>query len=359
VKPIEKELMPMDLLVTTACDLLAQGRAFVLATIIEQQGSAPRTEGTRMLIANGNEIYGTIGGGLLEAETMRAAARMNAQESAGILKFDLTNQHAAVMEMMCGGRVRVLLDYIPPSDENRMLFNGWRNALALGRKAMLVSTVSMNHTHVERIEHALVSRDNGVLGRLDVSDDVFETLTKSVAQATHVQVHHTEGRLLVADPGQIASILYIFGAGHVARPTAHLAAMVGFGVEVLDDRSEFTAAGRFPEAAAVHTIASFDAAFENLAVSGDTYIIIVTRGHLHDRTVLAQALKTPAKYIGMIGSRRKRDAIYDSLRADGFTDADIARVHSPIGLAIGADTPEEIAVSIVAELVAVRAGKQV
>ena len=132
--------------------------------------------------------------------------------------------------------------------------------------------------------------------------------------------------------------------------------MTGFDVVVIDDRSEFADPVRFPEAVAVNTIAGFDRAFENLTVTADTYIIIVTRGHLHDRGVLEQALKTPAAYIGMIGSRRKRDAIYDRLLKDGFTQADIDRVHCPIGLKIGADTPEEIAVSIVAELIAVRAG---
>ncbi|HKJ64369.1 MAG TPA: XdhC family protein, partial [Desulfopila sp.] len=87
----------------------------------------------------------------------------------------------------------------------------------------------------------------------------------------------------------------------------------------------------------------------------DDYVVIVTRGHLHDRTVLAQALRTDAGYIGMIGSRRKRAAIYTTLKNDGFTDTDLARVHNPIGLPIGADTPEEIAVSIAAELIQVRA----
>lgn len=346
----------MDPIVASACELLAQGRAFVLATIIRQQGSAPRTAGTRMLITAQQEIAGTIGGGLLEAETMRIAARMSAEAPSRVLTFDLTNQDAAVMEMICGGSVQVLLDYIQPSDANRALFNAWKELLAQGGRAMLISTVHGDETHVQRIEHAVLGSDNSVQGRLDFSADAMEKLSLLMTQSVQIHVLRLEDRLVVANPGQMAPTLYIFGGGHVARPTAHLAAMTGFNVVVLDDRPKFSAAERFPEAMGTRTIASFDTAFEDLPVNGNTYIIIVTRGHLHDRTVLAQALETPAGYIGMIGSRRKRDTIYERLLKDGYTTDDIERVHSPIGLSIGADTPEEIAVSIVAELIAVRAG---
>jgi xanthine dehydrogenase accessory factor len=346
----------MDPIVASACDLLDQDRAFVLATIIRQQGSAPRTAGTRMLITPEQQIVGTIGGGLLEAETMRTAARMSAEAPARMLTFDLTNQDAAAMEMICGGLVQVLLDYIQPCDANRALFFRWKDLLSNNQPAMLISTVYGDETHVQRIERAVLGSDGSVHGRLDFSADGREKLSLLMGQPVQIHVLHLEERLVVADPGQMAPTLYIFGGGHVARPTAHLAAMTGFNVVVLDDRPEFSAAERFPEAMGTRTIASFDAAFEGLPVSGNTYVIIVTRGHLHDRTVLAQALNTPAVYIGMIGSRRKRDTIYKRLLEDGYTSADIDRVHSPIGLTIGADTPEEIAVSIVAEMIAVRAG---
>jgi xanthine dehydrogenase accessory factor len=346
----------MDPIVASACDFLDQGRGFVLATIIRQQGSAPRTAGTRMLITPAQEIVGTIGGGSLEGQTMQAVARMGPGAPARVLSFDLTNKDAADMEMICGGLVLVLLDYIQPDDSNRALFHRWRESLSQGRRAVLVSIAQGDETHIQRIEHAVLDSDGGVHGDFDFSADTMEKLSRLMTQPAQIHVLHLEDRLIVADPGQIAPTLYIFGGGHVARPTAHLAAMTGFNVVVLDDRPEFSAAERFPEAMETRTIASFETAFDNLPVNGSAYIIIVTRGHLHDRTVLAQALKTPAAYIGMIGSRRKRDTIYERLLEDGYTAADMDRVHSPIGLAIGADTPEEIAVSIVAEMIAVRAG---
>lgn len=114
----------MDPIVTAACELLAEGNAFVMATITFQQGSPPRTAGTRMLITGAQDIFGTIGGGLLEARTMKAAAMMTEAAPARFLTFDLDNSEAVAMEMIGGDRVEVLLDYIGPTEENRAIFTG-------------------------------------------------------------------------------------------------------------------------------------------------------------------------------------------------------------------------------------------
>jgi xanthine dehydrogenase accessory factor len=123
----------------------------------------------------------------------------------------------------------------------------------------------------------------------------------------------------------------------------------------VDDRAAFANAERFPEAQEIRAVTSFDGALKELDIDRSTFIVIVTRGHLHDQTVLEQALRSKAVYIGMIGSRNKRDHIFKALLRQGFTEADLNRVHCPIGLNIGAETPEEIALSIVAEMVRFRA----
>jgi xanthine dehydrogenase accessory factor len=123
----------------------------------------------------------------------------------------------------------------------------------------------------------------------------------------------------------------------------------------VDDRPEYANAERFPDAEEIQVVADFDAALKGTAIDRSGFIVIVTRGHLHDKTVLMQALRTEAAYIGMIGSRRKRDHIFDSLRKEGFGADALKRVCAPIGLDIGAESCEEIAVSIVAELVQARA----
>ena len=134
--------------------------------------------------------------------------------------------------------------------------------------------------------------------------------------------------------------------------------MMDFYTVVLDDREEFANRQRFTDSDEIVVLKSFEDAFVGRVFDTNSYIVIVTRGHSHDKTVLAQALKTNAEYIGMIGSRRKRDIIYQKLLADKFSQTDIDRVHSPIGLNIRAETPEEIAISIVAELIQSRAEKR-
>jgi xanthine dehydrogenase accessory factor len=144
------------------------------------------------------------------------------------------------------------------------------------------------------------------------------------------------------------------GAGHVGRALAHFVALCDFSVVVVDDRAEFADPERIPDADEVAAVTGFDGVFHDRIIDADSYIVIVTRGHSYDKFVLAQALKTEAGYIGMIGSRRKIALIYQSLLTEGFNRTDLERVHAPIGLAIGGETPEEIAVSITAQLISSR-----
>ena len=163
------------------------------------------------------------------------------------------------------------------------------------------------------------------------------------------------GQEYLIESYSVAGTVFIFGAGHVARQVAAISKRVGFTTLVLDDRKEFASPDRFPDADRILVLDTFEDALQELSLDSDSYIVILTRGHRHDQTVLSQALKTDARYIGMIGSRRKRDTIYRNLLDDGFTTKDIDRVHSPIGIDIQAETPEEIGVSIVAELILERA----
>jgi len=169
----------------------------------------------------------------------------------------------------------------------------------------------------------------------------------------------------VCDPGRFdaaagdpSGAAYIFGAGHCGRSLAHILSTLDFRTVVIDDREEFCNAANIPDADRLLVPASMEAVFDELPVDGDSYVVIVTRGHAHDEVVLRRALRTGAGYIGMIGSRGKRETIYRRLLSDGYTQADIDRVSSPIGLPIGAESPEEIAVSIAAELIRARAEKR-
>jgi len=147
-------------------------------------------------------------------------------------------------------------------------------------------------------------------------------------------------------------VVYLFGGGHVSTAVARAAHAAGFGVGVIDDRDAFANAERFPMAQEIFT--SYDVAFEKLQPGGSSYLVIVTRGHKEDMRVLAWAVRTKARYVGMIGSKRKVLSVYRALEKEGYRTEEFERVFAPMGLEIGALSPEEIAISIVAELIAVR-----
>jgi len=155
------------------------------------------------------------------------------------------------------------------------------------------------------------------------------------------------------EPVTAAPRLFIFGAGHIGLPLARMAAITDFKVVVVDDRAEYATAERFPDAAEI-IVSDFKSSFEKIKVSPTSFIVIVTHGHKGDETVLEGALRTPARYIGMIGSKTKNQAVFGHLLERGFTQADLERAHAPVGLRIHAQTPEEIAVSILAEILMVR-----
>jgi xanthine dehydrogenase accessory factor len=147
-------------------------------------------------------------------------------------------------------------------------------------------------------------------------------------------------------------VVYLFGGGHVSMAVATAAHAAGFGIGVIDDREAFANKDRFPMAQEVYT--SYENAFEKIRPNASTYLVIVTRGHKEDMRVLAWAVRTEARYVGMIGSKRKVLSVYKALEKEGYKPEEFERVYAPMGLDIGALSPEEIAVSIAAELVAVR-----
>jgi xanthine dehydrogenase accessory factor len=155
------------------------------------------------------------------------------------------------------------------------------------------------------------------------------------------------------EPITAAPSLFVFGGGHIAVPLVKIAAIVGFKITIIDERPEFASASRFPDAGAT-IVSEIPSAYSRLAIDKGSYIVIITHGHKGDEAALEGALKTQAKYIGMIGSQSKNKAVFEHLLAKGFTRDDLSRAHAPIGLRIKAQTPEEIAVSILAEMIGVK-----
>ncbi|WP_432738330.1 XdhC family aldehyde oxidoreductase maturation factor [Maridesulfovibrio sp. FT414] len=344
----------MKQLIRNICNSLKSGKDLFLASIVKSSGSTPRSSGSKMVIRRDGSIDGTIGGGLLEAMVQQEAAKLfQGEGSIAIIKeFDLSNELAANADMICGGHVSVMLEHLPADEATLSVFTSVDKAMRMGKHAVLFTVTGEN-----RVVERQAVRPCCQLPALDSADAETASRMQEETIKSGLPVMEECGNvLLMAEAFIPQPELFIFGAGHVSRPTAALASSVNFRTVVLDDRSEFANRERFPEADEIRVLAGFENCFAGLDVNVNSYVIIVTRGHLHDKTVLGQALATPARYVGMIGSRKKRDAIYEALLSEGLTQNDIDRCHCPIGLSIGAQTPEEIAVSIVAELIQKRAG---
>lgn len=336
---------------------LALNERFVLATAVSRQGSGPREPGAMMLIFGDGGTAGTVGGGPLEAAVLEAAEEVLRTGRARLLSFDLTGVQAPASGMICGGRMEILLE--APDGSNPAVVRIWErviDARRQGGNSWLVRSLACGGDRVDVAAGlGLLEKDRCDAGTLDIPEQDMERIREQGCRAEPVMLDAGGIRCFV-QPVLPAATVFIFGAGHVAGELAQLCAFVGLRTVIIDDRREFANEQRFPRAADIRVCSSFTGIFDELEIGPESFVVIVTRGHMHDRDVLSRALKTPAGYIGMISSRRKRDTIYRSLLEDGVDAQDLKRVRSPIGLDIGARTPAEIAVSIAAELIAVRAG---
>jgi xanthine dehydrogenase accessory factor len=323
-----------------------------------------------MAVKEDGDSMGTVGGGLLEAQVMAAAKDVLHSSRPVCMTFSLTAQEVAAGGMLCGGRVEVLVDVLDGEYPGILtLFERIVIAQGEGRSLWLIRSIRPEKPdHHEtalpvvkssvRTGLGLMDDDNLDAGSLDMADLSMD-ITRQERRRTEATLIVRDGVRYLLQPVVGSGRIIIAGAGHVARELDELCHFLGLRTAVIDDRREYAARERFPAAEIVIARESFHDCFLDMEIDGECCIVIVTRGHEHDRSVLAQALRTNAGYIGMIGSRRKRDAIYRSLAEDEFSPEDLARVHCPIGIAIGARTPAEIAVSIGAELIAFRGGKDV
>ncbi|MCF7804749.1 MAG: XdhC/CoxI family protein [Candidatus Marinimicrobia bacterium] len=243
-------------------ELIENGQAGVLVTVIDVSGSAPRHPGSKMLVLGGGTIVGTIGGGKLEVDAIAEASKVSAEQGMVKKSFVLNEEN----DMLCGGTAELLFEPV-------------------GSKEHLV----------------------------------------------------------------------IFGAGHIGYALAPLAKQAEFRVTIVDDRPEYANPERFPDADKI-VAEEYPGIFDSVNLTKRSYVVIVTNKHIHDEEVLRFALEQPHKYIGMIGSRNKSRKVLEHLRKDGFGEELLSTVHTPVGLNIGAETPFEIAVSILSEMIAVKRG---
>jgi len=334
-----------------ALALLERRQDFAWVSILDTHGSSPGHPGASMLVTIDGLAAGTIGGGPLEATCITAAKATIAEQDQRLLQFD-----SGELGMTCGGGGQLLIEYVGgaslPAHE---LFGALAQLWEEGRRGWLVTMLPEQHHLSLPVHRCLVDSTGQVTGTavrplkdlqaLAARGGTYDRPAAEDPARLYVQAVGTHGKA------------YVFGAGHCGHSLVPLLTTLGFHTTVIDDRPEFANQARFPTADRIQVADSFAGVMQLLDVDDNGYLIILTRGHAHDQTVLAQALHTPAAYIGMIGSSMKVAETFKALGEEGFSAEELARVHSPIGLSIGAETPQEIAVSIAAELIQVRSSR--
>jgi len=343
-----------EIVAKTIKNQLNAGFPVVLISVTDLQGSTPRHEGSKMIVSTDGKSYGTIGGSLIEAAAIQEAQKALTTGESKIMSFELNGKDAAAPGMICGGKAEIFLDYISSSEENRQFADGLVQAVTRGKEFFVLNQYRRVGERVKVLGRAVIDTECNLMPGSSISSAIALQLKPELHNISTISVMSVENSNIIVDRIRKVKTVFCFGGGHVAVPTVHLAALVGFRAVVIDDRQDFANMERFPEASRTIILKDYNRAFEGLEIDQDSFIVIVTRGHQYDREVLEQSLETSAGYIGMISSRRKREAIYDYLVAAGVKKERLEFVHSPIGIDIGGETPEEIAVSIVAELIKVR-----
>ncbi len=326
----------------------------VLASVAKRTGSAPRDVDAWMMVHADGRVTGTIGGGSMEAMAIEEGGRLLAAGASQIKKYALSAAEAAGTGMICGGEVLVCFVHLAAGDTQNIELMERVVACQRGvERAWLVARV----TDAGEGRLFVCAEGEGAVTAFPDEGAAVPAMQELCGSPQGTSIRRGDATYTVElIPG--VDRAFVFGGGHISKALVPILGSVGFRVTVVDDRSAFANPERFPTAD--ECLVGFgEELFAGLGFCAQSYVVIVTRGHLSDKEVLQYTLKygKDAAYIGMIGSRAKREATYAALEAEGVSRDLLAGVHSPIGLPIGARTPEEIAVCIAAEMIQVRAGR--
>ena len=333
-------------------EFIDSGRIFAVALVLKAEGSTPRKAGVRAIIEQTGKIRGTLGGGLVEAEAQRRAVEACRSKQPVVFDMDLYGADRAADVPICGGSMRILVD--PTAAKDRASYAGMAEAVRNRQRGVMLTTVhTAKQTEVRAqwfVQEAIPS-DAAFPG----ADKISSCLARETPELFTVSIRNPEVLTeVLVEPVVPKPLLLIAGGGHIGQALALQASLIGFDVTVIDDRAEFTDPALYPEGTATRC-GDIPEQIAAGPIAGDTYIVIVTRGHKLDAEALEACIHAPVAYVGMIGSRRKVALMRQSFIESGIATAEqFDRVFTPIGLDIGAVTVPEIAASITAELIAVR-----
>ena len=344
-------------------ELQSSHSPLVLATVVRTQGSTPQKPGCSALFNEMGLVTGTVGGGIVEGKVQNLAAELIVSENSALYHFNLCNDISNLEEAICGGQIDVLIDlnisnFTPVFEQlNQSLKNNNPGVLITEVTGSNKTTVKINRYWISEIAKPSLPAD-----LLTIIEPEFTKLIseRNPSGFCELATGNTDEELstLFLQPFFPPEQLIIAGAGHIGRALAHLGILLDFEVTVIDDRPEFANKENIPDAD--HFIVKdIGEAFKELNKTGNTYVVIVTRGHKDDASALRPCIGKGMAYIGMIGSKKKVSAMRINFIENGWaTNAQWDQIHTPVGLPIKAQTVEEIAVSIAAELILVRNSKR-
>ena len=327
----------MKEVLSTVSPALERGEYVVLCTVLKSSGSTPRGAGAHMAVFADGHTEGTVGGGAIELAVTKLAGEVASAGGSHVEHYRLTPNQVADLGMVCGGDVTVLLQTFKPSDVAML------QAMAQAMEGQENVWLAIELQGGKAVQTGFCCADRQL--QFAEGTEAVQALCRSHPV---LELEGEDGWYV--EPIHSGAMVYVFGAGHVSRALVPILKSVNFAVTVYDPRMNLADRTWFPQADRI-ICGDFKEIDSHIHVTEEDYIIIMTPGHEADREVLVQALRTPATYVGCIGSRRKIATTKEYLAQHGFGEEDWARVHAPIGLPIGGETPAEIAISITAQLI--------
>ena len=342
-----------------AIDDLKDGQPCVLATVVRTKGSTPQKAGAMLLVRQDGTGVGTLGGGCVEGDIWFAAKEILRLNGGAEFKDYYLNEDIAARDgLVCGGTMYFYLEPLRDQKDFITVGNEILEAYDGGQPVSLATVVNAIDGGPALGSKLLLRSDgtvSGSFGNAEFDAQVIEVSRKVAAIGSNESFNLSDGTEVFVDGFTTPPTLVMVGGGHVGKATADLAYSLGYRVYLVDDRPEFCNEERFPYAEE-RVIETYDKWTDHLDLNVNSFVVVATRGHRFDDMALESALKTRARYIGVLGSRRKTIMIYRRLLQQGVPLERIKEVYAPIGLNIGAVQPEELAVSIMSEIIMVRRG---
>jgi len=336
--------LEVDAVLEQAAAWRAAGRRVAVATVVQTWGSSPRQPGSRLAVDDRGDFVGSVSGGCIEAAVIHDALEVMEAGASRLLELGVSDESAWEVGLACGGKVAVFVEAVAP-ERGRGLGRETLDELIAARRAKRPVVLA---TWLDGSAHALLPTEPGL-----APAELSPALGQAVS-ADRPAVAETVAGSIFLEPHLPPLRLIVVGAVHVAQPLAEMASLAGFEVTIVDPRRAFATAARFPGRALV--TAWPDQALAELAPDARTAIVTLTHDPKLDDPALIAALATPAFYIGCLGSQKTQAARWGRLGERGVAKESLDRLRGPVGLRIGARTPTEIAVSILAEIIATLRG---